>query len=457
MSLSIPVADIVEANRNGLLGAHSSWERVLLSDVATVQNGFAFPSSLFSKGDGVPLLRIRDVLRGETEATFTGAFDPAYLVQAGDLLVGMDGDFNAALWKGSAALLNQRVCRIKPNDRFYDHRFLAYVLPGYLSAINAETSSITVKHLSSRSIEQIPLPLPPLPEQRRIVAEIETQFTRLDAAVAALERARANLKRYRAAVLDTLTHGSWDEVPLAEVSRIQGGIQKQPKRAPVHNAFPFLRVANVHRGRLDLDAVHQVELFRGELEKLRLEKGDLLVVEGNGSPSEIGRMAIWDGSIVDCVHQNHLIRIRLSEDLLPEFVEAYWNSPRGQRTVQSVASSTSGLYTLSVRKIGSLTVPVPPLDRQQCINQEVARRVSIVEAMEATADANMTRAERLRQSILRKAFSGQLVPQDPDDEPAEVLLERIREARASSPPAKNGKVVSRRRPGKPSEAQRALL
>jgi type I restriction enzyme, S subunit len=119
----------------------------------------------------------------------------------------MDGDFNCALWRGRPALLNQRVCKVTPDESTYLKRFLAYVLPGYLAAINAYTHSVTVKHLSSRTIADIPLPHPPLAEQRRIVEEIEKQFTRLEAGVAALKRVQAGLKRYRASVLKAACEG----------------------------------------------------------------------------------------------------------------------------------------------------------------------------------------------------------------------------------------------------------
>src|SRR5664279_5036178 len=112
----------------------------------------------------------------------------------------------------------------------------------------------------------------------------------------------------------------WAQVNLDEVADIQGGIQKQAKRRPVNNRYPFLRVANVLRGKLVLNDVHEVELFNGELDRHRLQAGDLLVVEGNGSPDQIGRAAIWDGSIANCVHQNHLIRVRPSSKILPKYL-----------------------------------------------------------------------------------------------------------------------------------------
>jgi len=201
MSFTANLDEIVAQNQNGLLGARPNWKRVRLREVATVLNGFPFESAKFKKDRGTPLLRIRDVLRGHTEAFYDGEFDPAFLIKRGDLVVGMDGDFNSARWRGEPALLNQRVCKITTDSTRYSPRFLEYVLPGYLAAINAETPSVTVKHLSSQTIADIPLPEPPLEEQDRIVAEIEEQFTRLDAGVASLKRVQTALKRYRASVL----------------------------------------------------------------------------------------------------------------------------------------------------------------------------------------------------------------------------------------------------------------
>ena len=117
-----------------------------------------------------PLLRIRDGLDSKTEAFFTGIYEDLYLVQPGDLVVGMDGDFNCALWRGPEAVLNQRVCKVSPDERLYCKQFLSYALSGYLRAINGATSSVTVKHLSSRTVQEIPLPLPPRAEQDKIVA-----------------------------------------------------------------------------------------------------------------------------------------------------------------------------------------------------------------------------------------------------------------------------------------------
>ena len=396
--------------------------------------------------------------------------------------------------------------------------FLTYYLSQAVQRFRYEGRGTTISGVTKKQLRDLLILLPPLPEQHRIVAEIEKQFTRLDASVAVLKRAQANLKRYRASVLKAACEGKlvpieaelarsegrdyepaycllarilaerrarweaqekrrgkyvepsppdpsdlpelpegWAWATVAQLAEIQGGIQKQPKRAPADNPFPFLRVANVLRGSLDLQEVHKIELFSGELDKLRLFSGDLLIVEGNGSPSQIGRMAIWKGEIEDCVHQNHIIRARLYSGLIPQYVESYWNSPIGASGVSKVASSTSGLYTLSVSKVSDLPVPLPPLAEQRRIVAEVERRLSVIQQAEDAVEANLTRAERLRQSILKQAFSGKLIPQDPNDEPASALLERIRvEREASHADAKTSR-QTRPRYGKSLSARQLVL
>jgi len=220
----------------------------------------------------------------------------------------------------------------------------------------------------------------------------------------------------------------WCWATVEQIAQIQGGIQKQPSRVPRNNAFPYLRVANVFRGRLDLTNVEKMELFGNELDTLRLEVGDMLIVEGNGSKTEIGRSALWKGEIPDCVHQNHIIRVRLNK-VIPKYLDFYWNSPDGNKRVMNVAASTSGLYTLSIGKIAKLPCPLPPPVEQEQIVALVEEQMSIISELEKTVEHSLRRAERERQSILREAFAGRLVAQDPEDEPASVLLERIREER----------------------------
>jgi len=426
-------------------------------------------------------------------------------LHASDLVICEGGEpGRAAVWKGQTenAKIQKALHRVRFRSDEYDPSFAMYFI--YYGTITNRFAQFytgtTIKHLTGAALSQVEFPIPSVNEQRRIVAKIEELFSNLDAGVAALKRAKANLKRYRAAVLKAAVEGKltedwrakhpatepaskllerilterrqkWEADQLAkfaaaekeppknwrekyveptphdtagmpelpdgwcwanvdQTSEVQGGIQKQPKRAPGDNSFPFLRVANVHRNRLELDEIHRIELFGEELERLRLQPDDLLVVEGNGSKTEIGRSAIWRGEIENCVHQNHIIRVRFLAGS-SRYLNAYWNSPSGNGRVMEQAASTSGLYTLSVTKVCALPLPLAPLTEQHEIVEEVERRLSVIAAAETQVAHDLLRADRLRQSILKQAFEGKLVPQDPKDEPASVLLERLRASRAA--------------------------
>ncbi|NHQ79531.1 restriction endonuclease subunit S, partial [Elizabethkingia miricola] len=183
------------------------WQITTLNTVATIQNGYAFKSALFNSAEGFPLLRIRDILESKIETYYSGDFSKEYIVNFDDLIIGMDGDFNHTLWRNKPTLLNQRVCRIKPNENFILKKFIFYGIGGFLKIINENTSSTTVKHLSSKSVNEIPFPLPPLPEQERIVAKLDALFAQHEAMKKALERIPQLLKDFRQQVLEQAVTG----------------------------------------------------------------------------------------------------------------------------------------------------------------------------------------------------------------------------------------------------------
>lgn len=203
----------------------------------------------------------------------------------------------------------------------------------------------------------------------------------------------------------------WIVTTLDQVCDVNGGIQKQAKRRPVENKFPFLRVANVGRGTLDLSEVHEVELFDGEIERFRLKAGDLLVVEGNGSPDQIGRAATWKGAIPEAVHQNHLIRVRPTAAIDPKFLELLWNSPLVALQLMSVAQSSSGLYTLSTAKLKRVQLALPPLTEQHRIVEALEEQLSRLDAAERVLRVNHARIRGLAARVTNFAIA-RAVPAD---------------------------------------------
>ncbi|MNJ63805.1 Type-1 restriction enzyme EcoKI specificity protein [compost metagenome] len=160
--------------------------------------------------------------------------------------------------------------------------------------------------------------------------------------------------------------------------------------------FPYLRVANVQRGRIDAKELERYELSLNELEKWRLNAGDLLIVEGNGSENEIGRCAIWQGEVADCVYQNHLIRVRPKVCEQVSFLALYLNSPIGIAHMKRLAITTSGLFNLSVGKIRSIPVALPPIPEQRRIVVKVDQLMALCDQLRT----RLTQARQLNEQLV---------------------------------------------------------
>ena len=222
----------------------------------------------------------------------------------------------------------------------------------------------------------------------------------------------------------------WAWVRLGSLADISGGLTKnEQKRKLLPRRMKYLRVANVYADRLDLDDVQEIRVTDDEAEKVTLCRGDILVVEGNGSVEQIGRVAMWSDELPDCGHQNHLIRVRLQTDVFPRFILRFLLSPLGRHIIVKQASSTSGLHTLSISKVAGLPVPVATRAEQAAVLDLVDAGLSRVQALRFEIDDQLSRAGMLRESIMAKAFSGKLVPQDPAEESASVVLARTRAGR----------------------------
>lgn len=192
---------------------------------------------------------------------------------------------------------------------------------------------------------------------------------------------------------------------VGDVADIQGGLQVSSKRESLPDKASYLRVANVHRGRLDLREIKSIGLTQPERERTRLKRGDLLFVEGHANPNEVGRVALWDGSIDDCVHQNHLIRARVDSSVAhPAFMEAWLNSSRGREHFRKAGKTTSGLNTISASTVRSAPTPLPPL----AIQQEFAELVTTIHAERDRVARALETDEELFAALQHRAFRGEL-------------------------------------------------
>lgn len=295
--------------------------------------------------------------------------------------------------------------------------------------------------------KELEINLPGRLEQKIIAEKLDTLLAQVDSTKARLEQIPQILKRFRQAVLATAMSGKLTNLPTAnnfkikDIACVIGGLTKNSKRNNFEKKVPYLRVANVYENELKLDDVTEIGIQPNELHRVSLEYEDLLIVEGNGSLDQIGRAAIWREEIQECVHQNHLIKVRANKEILyPTFLLFYFMSPQGKEEIVGRATSGAGLYTLSISKISSINVPVYSLPDQHEIVRRVEQLFAYADTIEKQVDSALARVNILTQSILAKAFRGELTAQwraeNPDlisgENSAAALLEKIKAERTAS-------------------------
>lgn len=391
----------------------------------------------------------------------------SHKVEAGDVVIAAMGENppRACIVPETLgpAIVKADCIRFKP-DSVHSARFLTYALnsPGTRRRAKAIVHGVGRPRLNQGEIKAIELPVAPPEEQRRIVARIEELFSRLDAGVAALRHAKAQLQRYRqsvlaAAVTGRLTQAWREQIPDTEpanellkrileqrreqwnargkykdpdspdiskmpeiparwqwarldaICAIGSGMsvsQNRKNRNPIE--VPYLRVANVQRGHLLLDEMKRMEIDKNRLSDLALKKGDVLFNEG-GDRDKLGRGWIWEGQVESCITQNHVFRAS-AYDLdatLPKFI-SHWGNIFGQQFFLDEGTQTTNLASINKGVLSSFPVPIPPIAEQHQIVAEVEARTTAIDHLEAELDRQTTRSNCLRQSTLRSAFSGSL-------------------------------------------------
>jgi type I restriction enzyme S subunit len=315
--------------------------------------------------------------------------------------------------------------------KFFRH-LLQYLRLGTLDR------STAVPGLSRDDYNRVLVGMPPAGEQRRIRSAIEEHLSRLDAAVAALERVRAALPRYRAAVLKAAcegrlveTDGSGDDIVLTDVLlSMRNGIATKPTE---DSGQPILRISAVRPLQVHAEDVRYLVQDDDRWRQYFLKEGDLLFTRYNGNPDLAGVCGMVRPRAERLVYPDKLIRVRVDETrCLPGFAQIALNAGKGRAFIHSKVKTTAGQAGIAGSDLKQTPFRLPPVHAQGLIVAEVDRRLSLADAAERTVSAGLAKAKRLRQAILRRAFEGRLVPQDPSDEPASVLLEGIRTARMTT-------------------------
>ena len=395
------------------------------------------------------------------------------------LLCGINPRINR-VWVVSPANSKQQIASTEwiafaPTPGIYA-KYLSYFLQrneirDYLAS-NASGVGGSLMRVKGRTCSAIALPIAPANEQVRIVEEIEKQLTRRDAAIAALKRVQANLKRYRASVLKAACEGRL--VPTeAELARREGRsyepasvllerVQTKSNQGSNHVAgmpdlpegwswttlarliaegpqnglylpktkygsgTPILRIDDFqsHMSRAS-EQLRLVNANKEEVALYSLRPGDMVVNRVN-SPSHLGKTLFVENKNVPALFESNMMRMRLHDAISSEYIAIYLSSTMGRTRLTARAKWAVNQASINQQDVGLTPIPLPPEEEQRRVAVEVSRQLSVLDEIQMELGANTNRADKLRQSVLRRAFEGKLAPQDASDEPASALLERIR-------------------------------
>lgn len=402
MTLVLKPAEIfqkrLESGRLGLLERKQSWDVKPLGKLIELINGAPFDSNLFNRVEsGMPLIRIRDVGKANTETWYSGTYDDKYIVHAGDILVGLDGDFRVAQWHGPDALLNQRVCKLVVDASVLDKKFMLYHLQGWLDAIWEETSATTVKHLSSKSIQEIPFPCPPLEEQRRIVETLDDHLSRLDKALAETQNAATKATTYWHSMLHSLlfTDDIGDLAPTVQLGSLAELVMGQAPAGSDCNkngvGTPFVKVGEFGT------STPEIKEWTTKPLKMASSSDVLICVVG----ATIGKLNLG----IECAIGRSVAAIRPGMKLRQRYLFYFL-----QTKVLEIRASSKGSAQGVITRQQLLEMPIPALslDTQDRVIQSLeTARLSLDQALSDLHKVSSS-TSTLRRSVLNAAFTGNL-------------------------------------------------
>ena len=311
-----------------------------------------------------------DDLRPNSKKKFTYEID-SFLAIEKDVLIAWDGANAGTVSFGLSGYIGSTLAALRLKSDEYDTAFIGRFLQSKSSFLREQCTGATIPHINRNTLENLSLQIPNPDEQKRIAAILDKA-----------DRLRRQ-RRFAQTLSDSFLQSvfikmfgdplkniqGFKQVPLDEIGEVKGGLQVSSVRDNLPLKKPYLRVANVFRNELNLSEIKFIGLTEAEFKSVQLKKGDILIVEGHGNINEIGRCAIWDGSIENCVHQNHLIRVRANSQHISEIYLARYINFTGRKYFTKSSHTTSGLNTISTGIVKRCPVLLPPLPLQEKIRR----------------------------------------------------------------------------------------
>jgi type I restriction enzyme S subunit len=399
----------------------SAWPDVALGEIFDVSSSKRVLQSDW-KTSGVPFYRAREIVKLArdglvdnelfiSEELYVDFAQKYGAPRAGDIMVSAVGTLGACyvvqpndrFYFKDASVLRFRAKReICP--QFFSHAFRTnHVLDQVHAGSGSTVGTYTIERANSTRLR-----VPPLEEQRRIAAildQAETLRTQRRLALAHLDTLTQSLFLDMFGDPVANDNGWPDDLTLGEVAEIASGVTKgRNLEGKVTRELPYLAVANVQDKSLRLDGIKSIEATEDEIQRYLLRKNDLLLTEG-GDPDKLGRGTLWNDELPECIHQNHIFRVRLNTDLLtPLFLNWLVGSTRGKKYFLRSAKQTTGIASINMTQLKGFPVLVPPLPLQQTF----ATRIAAIEALKATHRSALAQLDALFASLQQRAFAGEL-------------------------------------------------
>lgn len=370
-----------------------------LPELCEIQYGYAFDSACFTENNTyLPLVRIRDVKRGYSETFYSGSYSCEYIIDNGSLLIGMDGEFNIARWRGGRALLNQRVCKVTAKENV-NEEYIRFALSKALKEIENRTAFATVKHLSAKELNQLEIDVPNYATQ----TDISKVLTKIESMVSAHQQQLQKLdelvkSRFIELFGDVICNSkSWEMRVFADITSSRLGKMLDTKQQTGKCSYPYLANFNVQWFRFNTENLNQMDFNAEDRIEFELLDGDLLVCEGG----EIGRCAVWHNEIQPCFFQKALHRVRCNRQVVhPDYLAWWFKYNCDHDGFAAITGAKATIAHLPGVKLKQLRVAIPPLKLQE----QFATFVEQVDKSKVVAQKALDKAKLLFNSLMQKYF-----------------------------------------------------
>ena len=361
----------------------------LLPEVCTIQYGFPFDSAKFSDSNGMPLIRIRDVVRGYSETYTTEEYKSEYIVHENDLLIGMDGEFNIAKWGKTPALLNQRVCRLAPKDSI-DKDYLFYFMPIALKRIEEKTPFVTVKHLSAKELNKIEIPVLSVEEQRKIAETL----SKVDKLIAFRDQQLAKLDELVKARFVEMFENVTEENALENLCHFIDYRGKTPEKSD--SGLPFITAKNIRMHYMSFDTQEFISKENYDKVMTRgIPKVGDVVFTTEAPLGNVCRIPQFD---TDFYIGQRIITMQ-TKLLNPVYLEYALSSDDFKRKLvgKSSGSTVTGIRS---KLLGKLTIPVP----SKGLQNQFAAFVERVDQQKQAVQQSLEKLELMKKALMQEYF-----------------------------------------------------